>query len=323
MDSGKQILKDDLKCVVDGHSDIASEPMLSTGEVQRQVHGSNHDAVSAGSMIFIFVCRPARQNVWCMCSEVSVTHAPGRLLEVIFLTHCLQVAFVVVSNTVSKAVRTHQAFAVPLAFVHHHAKLVCLCASVWVNVHAVDLPVDEPFLNFTSFEVQGVWVECTKCFPHAVRPMLAEAIVVGVNICCADDAHMIGMCDVAQVVRNNKHTLSVVASCVRRFRGDGRCIGILAVVECGSVFLVEVNEYPALPRTANAVAVTAFHAVRDARVRGMPGAADKRPTVAVHGKIMKSLVHRLPSADNVVLHPGQNRTRHPWLSGMAWIALRS
>ena len=55
VDSGKQILKDDLKCVVDGHSDIASEPMLSTGEVQRQVHGSNHDAVSAGSMIFIFV----------------------------------------------------------------------------------------------------------------------------------------------------------------------------------------------------------------------------------------------------------------------------
>jgi hypothetical protein len=56
---------------------------------------------------------------------------------------------------------------------------------------------------------------------------------------------MIGMCDVAQVVRNNKHTLSVVASCVRLFLGDGRCIGILAVVECCSVFLVEVNEYPA------------------------------------------------------------------------------
>ena len=141
---------------------------------------------------------------------------------------------------------------------------------------------------------------------HACRP-----VVVGVNICCADDAHMIGMCDVAQVVRNNKHTLSVVASCVRRFRGDGRCIGILAVVECGSVFLVEVIEYPALPRTANAVAVTTFHAVRDARVGGMPGAADKRPAVAVHGKIMKSLVHRLKSADNVVLHPGHNRMRHP------------
>ena len=153
--------------------------------------------------------------------------------------------------------------------------------------------------------------------------MLAEAVVVGVNICCADDAHMIGMCDVAQVVTNNKHALSVVASRVKRFRGDCRCIGILAVVEFGSVVLVEVNEYPALPRTANAVAVSAFHAVRDARVGGMPGAADKRTAVAVHGKIMKSLVHRLPSADNVVLHPGHNRTRHPWLSGMEWIVLRS
>jgi hypothetical protein len=98
-------------------------------------------------------------------------------------------------------------------------------------VHAVDLPVDEPILNVTSFEVQGVWVECTECFPHAVRPMLAEAVAVVVKICCADDAHMIGMCDVAQVVRNNKHTLSVVASCVRQFCGDCRCIGILAVVE--------------------------------------------------------------------------------------------
>ena len=318
-----RILKDDLKCVVEGHSDIASEPMLSTGEVQRQVHGSNKNAVSAGSMMFIFVSRPARQNVWCMCSEVSVTHAPGRLLELVFLTHCQQLAFVVVSNTVTKAVRSHQAFTVPLASVHHDAKLVCLRACVWINVHAVDLPVDEPFLNFTSFEVQGIWVECTECFPHAVRPMLAEAVVVGVNICCADDAHMIGMCDVAQVVTNNKHALSVVASRVKRFRGDGRCIGILAVVEFGSVVLVEVNEYPALPRTANAVAVSAFHAVRDARVGGMPGAADKRTAVAVHGKIMKSLVHRLPSADNVVLHPGHNRTRHPWLSGMEWIVLRS
>ncbi len=98
---------------------------------------------------------------------------------------------------------------------------------------------------------------------------------------------------------------------------------MLAVVECGCVFLVKVNEYPALPRTANAVAVSAFHTVRDARVGGMPGAADKRTAVAVHGKIMKSLVHRLPSADNVVLHPGHNRTRHPWLSGMEWIVLRS
>ena len=84
---------------------------------------------------------------------MSVTHAPDRLLEVVFLTHCQELAFVVVSNTVIKAVRTDQAFAVPLASVHHHAKLVCLCASEWVNVHAVDLPVDDPFLNFTSFEV--------------------------------------------------------------------------------------------------------------------------------------------------------------------------
>jgi hypothetical protein len=148
--------------------------------------------------------------------------------------------------------------------------------------------------------------------------MLAEAVVVGVNICCADDAHMIGMCDIAQVVRNNKHSLPVVASCVKRFRG---CIGILPVVEFGSVVLVEVNGYLALPRTANAVAVTSFHVVRDARVGGMPRAADKRPDVAVHGKIMKSIVNRLPSADNVILHPGHSKTRHPWLSGMAWIVL--
>ena len=49
VDSGKQILKDDLKCVVDGHSDIASEPMLSTGEVQRQVHGRNKDAITCNA----------------------------------------------------------------------------------------------------------------------------------------------------------------------------------------------------------------------------------------------------------------------------------
>jgi hypothetical protein len=105
--------------------------------------------------------------------------------------------------------------------------------------------------------------------------------------------------------------LPVVEGCVKRFRVAGRCIGILAEVECGSVVLVKVNEYTALPRTANAVAVTAFHAVRDARVGGMPGAADKRPAVVVHGEIMKSIVDRLPSADNVVLHPGHSRTRHP------------
>ena len=148
-----------------------------------------------------------------------MTHASGRLLEVVFETHCQELAFVVVSNTAINGVRTRQAFAVPLAFVHHHLEQVCLCACLWVNVDAVDVPVDEPVLNFTSFEVQGVWVECTECFPHAVRPILAEAVVVGVNICCADDAHMIGMCDVAQVVTNNKHALSVVASRVRRFRG--------------------------------------------------------------------------------------------------------
>ena len=308
--------------MVEGHSDLASEPMMSTGEVQRQVHGSNKDAVSAGSMSVIVVSRPSGQNIWCMCSEVSMTHALRRLLEVVLLTHCQQLAFVVVSNTISKGVRTQQALGVPLTFVHHHAKLVCLFASVWVNVRAVDLPVDEPFLNFRSFEVQGVWVECTECFPHAVSPILAESVVVGVNICCADDAHMIGMCDVAHILRNHKHSLSVVASSVRRFRGHGRCIWMLAVVECGCVLLVKVNEYPALPRTANAVAVTAFQAVRDARLGDMSGAADKRTVVAVHGKFMQSLFHRLPSPHNVVLHPRHNRTRHPWLSGMAWIVFR-
>ena len=131
---------------------------------------------------------------------------------------------------------------------------------------------------------------------------------------CTDDAHMIGMCDVAQVVRNNEHSLPVVEGCVKRFRVAGRCIGILAEVEeCVSVVLVEVNEYTTLPRTVNAVAVTVFHAVRDARIVGMPAAADKRPAVAVHGKVMKSIGHRLPSAHNVVLHPGQNRTSHPCL----------
>ena len=82
---------------------------------------------------------------------------------------------------------------------------------------------------------------------------------------------------------------------------------MLAVVECGCVLLVKVNEYPALPRTANAVAVTAFHAVRDARLGDMSGAADKRTVVAVHGKFMQSLFHRLPSPHNVVLHPRHNR----------------
>ena len=67
---------------------------------------------------------------------------------------------------------------------------------------------------------------------------------------CTDDAHMIGMCDVAQVVRNNEHSLPVVEGCVKRFRVAGRCIGILAEVEeCVSVVLVEVNEYTTLPRT--------------------------------------------------------------------------
>ena len=75
----------------------------------------------------------------------------------------------------------------------------------------------------------------------------------------------------------------------------------------------EVNEYPALPRTVNAVAVTVFHAVRDARIVGMPVAADKRTAVTVHRKVMKSIGHRLPSTHNVVLHPGNNRTRHPCL----------
>ena len=156
-------------------------------------------------------------------------------------------------------------------------------------------------------------MECTECFPHAVRPILAEAVVVGVNICCTDDTHMIGMCDVAQLVRNNKHSLPVVEGCVNRFRVAGRCIGILAEVECASVVLVEVNEYPALPRTVNAVAVTTVHVVRDAKIVGVPTVADKRPAVAVRGEVMKSIVHQLPSTHNVVLHPGQNRTRHPCL----------
>ncbi len=156
-------------------------------------------------------------------------------------------------------------------------------------------------------------MECTECFPHAVRPILAEVVVVGVNICCTDDAHMIGMCDVAQLVRNDRHSLSVVEGCVKRFRVAGRCIGILAEVECVSVGLVKVNEYTALPRAVNVVAITAFHAVRDARIVGMPAAGDKRTAVTVHGKVMKNIGHRLPSAHNVVLHPGNNRTRHPCL----------
>jgi len=57
---------ENLICVVDGHTDVASGPMLSTGVVQRQVHGRNKDAVSAGSKIFILVRRPAWQNVWCV-----------------------------------------------------------------------------------------------------------------------------------------------------------------------------------------------------------------------------------------------------------------
>jgi hypothetical protein len=89
------------------------------------------------------------------------------------------------------------------------------------------------------------------------------------QICCTDDAYMIGMCDVAQLVRNDRHSLSVVEGCVKRFRVAGRCIGILAEVECGSVALVEVNEYTALPRAVNAVAITAFHAVRDALSRAL------------------------------------------------------
>ena len=90
--------------------------------------------------------------------------------------------------------------------------------------------------------------------------------------------------------------------------------------------LVEVNEYTALPRTVNAVAITAFHAVRDARIVGMPVAADKRTAVTVHGKVSKSVVHQLPSTHNVVLHPGHNRTKHPFLvlfiSGICGICSR-
>ena len=92
------------------------------------------------------------------------------------------------------------------------------------------------------------------------------------------------------------------------------CVCVFGVcVYVSSVALVEVNEYTAFPRTVNAVAITAFHVVRDARIVGMPAAADKRPAVAVHGKVMKSIGHRLPSTHNVVLHPGNNRTSHPCL----------
>ena len=42
-------------------------------------------------------------------------------------------------------------------------------------MRAVDLPVDEQLLNFRYFEVQGIWVECTECFPHGVSPILAES----------------------------------------------------------------------------------------------------------------------------------------------------
>ncbi len=130
-------------------------------------------------------------------------------------------------------------------------------------------------------------MECTECFPHAVRPILAEAVVVDVNICCTDDAHMIGMCNVAQLVRNNKHSLPVVEGCVKWFCVAGQCIGILAEVESGSVVLVEVNEYQALPRTVNAVAVTAFHVVRVARIVGMPAGMPTRAlTTDCHPRTM-------------------------------------
>ena len=92
------------------------------------------------------------------------------------------------------------------------------------------------------------------------------------------------------------------------------CVCVFGVcVYVSSVALVEVNEYTAFPRTVNAVAITAFHVVRDARIVGMPAVADKRTAVTVHGKVMKNIGHRLPSANNVVLHPGNNRTRHPCL----------
>lgn len=173
-------------------------------------------------------------------------------------------------------------------------------------MHAVDFPVGEPFLDFAASEVQGIWRESTVRFPHAVRPMLAEAVVVSVHVCCADDADMIGMSKHAQVVRNNKHSLPVVASCVSCFRAAARCLGngVLALILCQSVTLVEGDEYPALPRAANSVAVTAFHAVRDARLRDMSGAACKRPAVALSGKSMESSVDGLPPADNVIFHPG-------------------
>ena len=92
------------------------------------------------------------------------------------------------------------------------------------------------------------------------------------------------------------------------------CVCVFGVcVYVSSVALVEVNEYTAFPRTVNAVAITAFHVVRDARIVGMPAVADKRTAVTVHGKVMKNIGHRLPSANNVVLHPGNNRTSHPCL----------
>ena len=46
----------------------------------------------------------------------------------------------------------------------------------------------------------------------------------------------------------------------------------------------EVNEYPALPRTVNTVAVTALHAVRDAKIVGVPAVADKCPPTAIRAQ---------------------------------------
>jgi hypothetical protein len=46
----------------------------------------------------------------------------------------------------------------------------------------------------------------------------------------------------------------------------------------------------------------------------MPGAGDKRPAVAVHGKIMESIVDRLPSADNVFVVSARTNKRHHHLT---------
>ena len=58
--------------------------------------------------------------------------------------------------------------------------------------------------------------------------MLAEAVVVSVHVCCADDADMIGMSKHAQVVRNNKHhSSSDIVHLVKRKHAFAQCFVVL------------------------------------------------------------------------------------------------